>query len=113
MLADLTRIRELQALQRRALVDADGARIEELHAEREAVQARLVPLRESGLNPADRKAAEALISEIVDEQASLLAVADEIRRQVGEQISQIASGRGAIEGYRVRGGSSLYLDQSG
>lgn len=113
MLADLHRIRDLQLMQRAALVDADGARLDELHEERMALQARLSPLAASGLQGADRREAERLIETIAADQDALLAIAERIRATVARDLGTMRSGRSALHGYRAdrdRGG--LYLDRA-
>lgn len=113
MLADLHRIRDLQVLQRRALVDADGERLEALDVERMAVQSRLVPLRESGLHGDDLRAAERLVGEITTEQEALIRVASAVRDRLADELRGMHAGRAALTGYRVPArGESLYLDRA-
>lgn len=98
---------------RTALIDADGARLEELDIQRWEAQWRLMPLDEAGLSAEDRRAAEALICEIAGEQGGLIAVADELRRRIGESLGTVNHGRQAMDGYRVRAADeSLYVDRS-
>jgi hypothetical protein len=113
VLADLHRIRDLQVLQRRALVDADGERLEALDAERMRIQDRLVPLASSGLTRIEQDAARALAREILTEQESLLRVAAEVRDRIGAELRSMSTGRSALHGYRpTPAGGSLYLDRA-
>lgn len=113
MLADLERIRDLQVMQRRALIDADGERLAALDAERDAVTSRLGPLDGAGLGPSERARAEELVGQITAEQASLVRVAEEIRRNAGTELGALSQGRGALRGYRVQSASSAsYLDKA-
>lgn len=113
MLADLARIRELQVLQRQALVDADGQRLGELDRERAAVTARLVPLASAGLSTVERETADRLVAEISADQDALMRTAEEIRTQVGRELGGIGSGREALRGYQVQAAtSSAYVDRA-
>ncbi|MCB0882567.1 MAG: flagellar protein FliT [Thermoleophilia bacterium] len=112
MLADLERIRDLQVLQRRALIDADGERLADIDAERGALNARLMPLDAAGLAPFERERAEELVCQITAEHESLMRVAEEIRRNVGLELGTLSQGRGALRAYRVPGASSSsYVDK--
>lgn len=100
-------------MQRTALVDADGERLSELHAERLAVQARLVPLASSGLQGPARAEAERLVETIRADQAALVAAADRIRAAAAAELGTMRSGRTALHGYRAGGArpGGLYLDR--
>jgi len=114
LLADLERIRDLQVLQRQALVDADGARLTALDAERRALHARLAPLATSGLQGPALARAQALVEEIGTVQAGLVALAGQLRDRAAEELRGLAEGRSALTGYRSRGGgSSVFLDRAG
>ncbi len=113
MLADLERIRELQVMQRQALVDADGARLADLDRERQVVHGRLTSLDAAGLSGADRQTAERLVTEITADQDALLRVAAEIRSQVGRELGGVGHGREALRGYQVAPAThSAYVDQA-
>lgn len=113
MLADLERIRELQVLQRQALVDADGARLADLDRERSQVHERLAPLDAAGLTGPERQAAERLVAEITAAQDTLIAVAGDIRDQVGRELGGIGQGREALRGYQVAPAThSQYMDRA-
>ncbi len=113
MLADLERIRDLQILQRQALVDADGERLETLDRERMEVQARLVPLAASGLAGPDIDTARRLAVAIAVEQEALIRVASTIRDRIGTELRSMSTGRSALTGYRpTPAGASLYVDRA-
>lgn len=100
-------------MQRAALVDADGARLDELHAERMALQSRLVPLAESGLTGDALREAERLVETIVADQDALIAVAERIRTAVARDLGTMRTGRSALNGYRAdASGGGLYLDRA-
>lgn len=114
MLADLERIRALQLLQRRALIDADGARLDELHAEREALNARLRPLATSGLQGPELARARDLVDEIGRGHRGLVELAEDLRDRAAADLRAMAGGRAALAGYRARGaGASRHLDRAG
>gem|GEM_PF-6354490 len=114
MLADLERIRDLQLLQRQALIDADGARLTALDAERTALHARLMPLASSGLQGPALARARDLTREIHGAQDGLVALAETLRERAAAELRGMAGGRTALAGYRARGGGqSVLLDRAG
>ncbi|HWH14029.1 MAG TPA: hypothetical protein VNT51_04735 [Miltoncostaeaceae bacterium] len=114
MLADLERIRDLQVLQRRALIDADGARLDALDAQRAELTARLVPLASSGLQGPALQRARELAQDIGAAQEGLIALAEQLRDRAAAELRDMAGGRTALAGYRVRGGTqAVHLDRSG
>lgn len=114
LLDDLRRLRGLQLLQRQALLDADGERLDALDRERMDLQARLVPLRDAGLHGADLDEARGLGRLIQDGQRDLIDLALATRERLAAELAALAPGRAALSSYRAPVvTNSRYLDSVG
>ncbi|MEW6582100.1 MAG: flagellar protein FliT [Actinomycetota bacterium] len=104
----------MQVAQGEALAAGDLDRLDALGDERTALHARLRPLHEAGLGPADLAEARALVELVTADQERLIGLATSVRDTIGRELRGLAAGRTAVAGYRpVATSRAVHLDSTG